>query len=172
MRNRDCLQRAVIKRRLSDNRGLTPQAPPAPALAHCKPAHDVHPKCSGGSRPCFRRSEAPASRRQVALLFVEIGSFRCKKALVCFELSYRDGSAESPLGRTGSAHAVGRHHQPSAGVIFFCLSAFLTARAWRAACASAHRRLFVSCRRKIGCYQRPDACLGSVLNCDTLKTRR
>lgn len=49
--------------------------------------------------------------------------------------SYRDGSAESPFGRNGSAHAVGRHQQLSANLTFFGLTRFKLTRDWRAACA-------------------------------------
>jgi hypothetical protein len=71
------------------------------------------------------------SREQTRDLYVERSetalskqrSCHCQTARLAFVPSYRDGSAESPFGRTGSAHAVGRHHQPS-GLSFFGLTRF------------------------------------------------
>jgi hypothetical protein len=50
-------------------------------------------------------------------------SFHCQKAPVSFALSYRDGTAESPFGRTGSAHAVGGHQPLSRASAFSVLQA-------------------------------------------------
>ncbi len=65
---------------------------------------DVARKRRGGANhhPC--RSAWSLSKKR---------SFHCQTARLGFVPSYRDGSAESPFGCTGSAHAVGRHHEPS-----------------------------------------------------------
>ena len=71
---------------------------------------------------------------QVGLEPVETTVFSSPKTRVYFAQSYRDGTAESPFGRTGSARAVGGHHQLSSGLTFFGLRVLNHARLARGWC--------------------------------------